>query len=142
MFNTFNPDNQTPRKESKETTLKLRSEILNGVFDPVTIDQVIMWANDLVKSGKRGYICTVNVAILMMMRSNANLRHFVDEAPLIVADGQPLVWASRLLGCSLPERVTGIDLIEDLMALSEQEEFGVYLMGATSEVIHEVAGNL
>jgi N-acetylglucosaminyldiphosphoundecaprenol N-acetyl-beta-D-mannosaminyltransferase len=142
MFNTFNPDNQTPRKESKETTLKLRSEILNGVFDPVTIDQVIMWANDLVKSGKRGYICTVNVAILMMMRSNANLRHFVDEASLIVADGQPLVWASRLLGCSLPERVTGIDLIEDLMALSEQEEFGVYLMGATSEVIHEVAGNL
>lgn len=142
MTSTFNLDNQSLTNQVGESDQKNRSEILNGVFDSVTRSQAATWARNLIKSGKRGYICTVNVAILMMMRSNAELRRFIDEAPLVVADGQPLVWASRLSRCSLPERVTGIDLIEDLMALSEQEGFGVYLMGATSEIIHKVESNL
>ena len=116
--------------------------ILNGEFAPVTVRDTIEWARAWIRSGERGYICTVNVAILMMMRSNPELQRFVDRASLVVADGQPLIWASRLQSTQLPERVTGMDLVDELCALSVEEGFGIYFLGARQEVIDAAVGNL
>jgi N-acetylglucosaminyldiphosphoundecaprenol N-acetyl-beta-D-mannosaminyltransferase len=54
---------------------------------------------------------------------------------LIVADGQPIVWASRWLSAELPERVAGIDLLQELLAQAEREQFGVYLLGGHQSVL-------
>lgn len=116
--------------------------VLNGRFDAVTLSGAAGWARDLIRSGRRGYICTVNVAILMMMRSNPKLQRFVDRASLVVADGQPLVWASRLQSRTLPERVTGIDLVDALCALAAKERFGVYFLGARRPIIERAAEQL
>ncbi len=119
-----------------------RKKILNGSFDSVTTAETSDWATQLIKLGERGYICTVNVAILMMMSADSQLQRFVEGASLVVADGQPIVWASRLLSQALPERVTGIDLIDSLAVRAEKEQFRIYLLGATQEVITTAAANL
>ena len=119
-----------------------RKKILNGSFDSVTTAETSDWATQLIKLGERGYICTVNVAILMMMSTDSQLQRFVEKASLVVADGQPIVWASRLLSQALPERVTGIDLIDSLAVRAEKEQFRIYLLGATQEVITTAAANL
>lgn len=119
-----------------------RVQILNGEFDALSTQETVSWAMRLIHSGQRGYLCTVNVAILMMMRSNDRLRQFIEKAALIVADGQPLVWASHWLSRPLPERVTGIDLIDELSARAAQEGIGIYLLGATPEVIAATAEKL
>lgn len=116
-----------------ESTNKV--QILETGFDALTLAETVDWVSQLVKAGKRGYICTVNVAILMMMRSNQRLQNFVDNAALIVADGQPLIWTSQLLPSSLPERVTGIDLIDAIAQRAEPEGLSIYLMGGTTQVI-------
>ena len=116
--------------------------ILNCEFGSVTLGETVDWARSWIASGQSGYICTVNVAILMMMRSDPNLQRFVDGASLVVADGQPLVWASNLQDESLPERVTGVDLVEALCALADREGFGVYFLGAKREVIETAANRL
>lgn len=119
-----------------------RVQILHGQFDALSTAETVDWAMQLIRSGQRGYLCTVNVAILMMMRSNERLRQFVEKAALTVADGQPLIWVSHWFSCPLPERVTGIDLIDSLSARAAQEGMGIYLLGATAEVIAEAAANL
>ena len=119
-----------------------RISILNSSFDPLTTQETVEWAMQLIQSGQRAYICTVNVAILMMMRSNPRLAEFINKAGLIVADGQPLVWTSQWLDKALPERVTGVDLIDALAAKAEQEGLGIYLLGATSEAIADAAYSL
>ena len=116
--------------------------ILNGEFGLVTLRDTVDWARDWIQSGKQGYICTVNVAILMMMRSDPNLQRFVDGASLVVADGQPLIWASQLQQDRLPERVTGVDLVEELCALAAREGFNVYFLGARRDVIETAAQRL
>jgi N-acetylglucosaminyldiphosphoundecaprenol N-acetyl-beta-D-mannosaminyltransferase len=78
----------------------------------------------------------------MMMRSDRKLQGFVDRASLVVADGQPLVWASRLQGEPLPERVTGVELVDELCALAADEGFGVYFLGAKPAIIETVAQRL
>jgi N-acetylglucosaminyldiphosphoundecaprenol N-acetyl-beta-D-mannosaminyltransferase len=72
------------------------------------------------------------------MRSDAWLRESVLGSDLIVADGLPVVWASRILGEPLPERVTGIDLFEKLLELADEERFSAYFLGATQEVLDEM----
>jgi N-acetylglucosaminyldiphosphoundecaprenol N-acetyl-beta-D-mannosaminyltransferase len=120
----------------------LRRRLLNTVFDIVTLPETVSWARDHIRSGRRGIITTVNVAILMMMRDNLELQRFVDQSTLTIADGQPLVWYSRLRPPGLPERVAGVDLIAALCAMAATEGFGVYLLGARGEVVERVAHRL
>lgn len=126
-------------RNTETSTTNHRVQILNSEFDAVTTNEAVEWSMQLIQSGQRGYICTVNVAILMMMRTDERLRRFTEKATLIVADGKPIVWVSRWLSRSLPERVTGIDLIDELAARAEQQEIGIYLLGATSDVINTAA---
>ena len=116
--------------------------ILNGEFAAITLAETADWVRDWIRSGQHGYICTVNVAILMMMRSDPSLQRFVDNASLVVADGQPLIWASHLQHDSLPERVTGVDLVDEVCALAAREGFGVYFLGARQSVIEAAVKRL
>lgn len=110
-------------------------QILNGRFDALSADQTVEELIRAIRAGERGILSTVNVAILMMMRSNPRLQRFVDASRWIVADGQPLVWASHLWQRPLPERVAGIDLIDKLCARAVQEEIGVYFLGAEANTV-------
>lgn len=113
--------------------------ILNGRFDPCSTVETIEAVTQAIYAGERGVLCTVNVAILMMMRSDPRLQRFVDTARWTVADGQPLVWASRLGPKPLPERVTGVDLIDLLCARAARDGFGVYLLGANIGTVRRAA---
>ncbi|MFL6663699.1 MAG: WecB/TagA/CpsF family glycosyltransferase [Rhizobacter sp.] len=115
--------------------MRARVRILNALFDPLSLPETVDAVFERIRSGTRGWMCTVNVATLMAMRSDPSLQSFVDRAALVVADGQPLVWCAPLFGGRLPERVTGIDLIEPLCRRAAAENVGVYLLGATSEVM-------
>jgi N-acetylglucosaminyldiphosphoundecaprenol N-acetyl-beta-D-mannosaminyltransferase len=119
-----------------------RVRLLNGQFDPLTLEQTVDAVFRWLADGKRGWLCTVNVAILMMMRSDARLQNFVDRATLVVADGQPLVWTAPWLGQSLPERVTGVDLVHALCARAAREGRRVYLLGATGDIVGKTARRL
>ena len=115
--------------------MKPRVPILNGHFDPLTSGETVDAVFDALHAGRRGWLCTVNVATLMTMRKNRTLQSFVDRATWVVADGQPLVWCAPLFGGRLPERVAGIDLIDLLCQRAAAEDMGVYLLGATPRLV-------
>jgi len=120
-----------------------RVRILNSEFDRVTLEQTVERVLAHVRAGKRGWLCTVNVAILMMMRDDPWLQSFVDQAAFVVADGQPLVWFAPTFGKkSLPCRVTGIDLVYALSRRAQHEGFRVGLLGAKRSVVETVAERL
>ena len=112
--------------------------MLNGRFDALTEDEVVDAIADRCRRGERGWVTTVNVAILMMMRRDRALQSFVDRSTLNVVDGQPIVWLSRVLRRPLPERVAGIDLVGRLCGRAEADGLRVYLLGGTREVIDVV----
>ena len=87
-------------------------------------------------------MCSSDLAILMMMRRDPRLQRIVDRAALVVADGQPIVWASRLDGRPLPERVAGIDLIDALATRAARDGHGLFLLGARRPVVEAAARSL
>lgn len=122
--------------------MKKRVAILNAAVDPLTSAETVEVVFDALARGARGWLCTLNVASLMAMRSDAALQSFADRALAVVADGQPLVWCAPLFGGRLPERVAGIDLIDDLCRRAAAEGVGVYLLGATPGLVDKALAEL
>jgi N-acetylglucosaminyldiphosphoundecaprenol N-acetyl-beta-D-mannosaminyltransferase len=122
--------------------MRQRVRILNGAFDALTKSETVEAVFRALNAGTRGWLCTVNVAILVMMRSDPKLQSFIDRAMFVVADGQPLVWCAPLFDRQLPERVAGIDLIDLLCARAEVEGKGVYLLGATESLVAKTVRRL
>jgi N-acetylglucosaminyldiphosphoundecaprenol N-acetyl-beta-D-mannosaminyltransferase len=111
-----------------------RSVAVLGVpFDNVTMNE----AMDLIeeKIDERGFhqVATANVDFVIHAIYNPALQEMLCSCDLIVPDGMPIVWASRLMGCKLKERVSGVDLIPRLAELASRRGYGVFLLGASEE---------
>ena len=119
-----------------------RVEILGANIDRARKEDVLEGIFRMIVAGERGYLCTMNAALLMQMRRDEHLARCVQRARFVVADGQSLVWASRLLQQPLPERVAGIDLIDPIAERAAREGMGVYVLGATAEVCRRMAERL
>jgi N-acetylglucosaminyldiphosphoundecaprenol N-acetyl-beta-D-mannosaminyltransferase len=83
----------------------------------------------LVVAGRGGAVFTPNVDHVVKAEHDAALREAYAAAELCLADGMPLVWASRLLAPRLPERVAGSDLVLPLLRRAASRGWGVYLLG-------------
>lgn len=79
----------------------------------------------------------VNAAKIVAMQRDRGLGRILRQCDMVSADGQSVVWASRLLGRALPERVTGIDLMAELLKSCEQHGHSVYFVGAKPDVLEK-----
>lgn len=114
----------------------LKQQFLFGVrLDALTMDETVDRCLTAVREGQRLEVGVVNAAKLVNMRKDPRLGAAVSGCDLIVADGQAVVWAARLLRTPLPERVAGIDLFMRLLAEAETAGMSVYLLGAKQEVM-------
>lgn len=80
----------------------------------------------------------VNAGKIVQMQTDLQLRRSVNESDLINADGQAVVWASRILGKPLKERVAGIDLMTNLVKLAFEHNHKIFFLGATEAVVKKV----
>jgi len=83
----------------------------------------------------------VNVTKFVEMHKDSKLRGIINECELINVDGMPIVWASRLLGRPLPERVTGIDLFQNLVRLCAEKGYRPYFFEARDGLVKKVVEN-
>lgn len=116
-----------------------RIELFGCKMDAITMDETI----DLIHSRLIGNIFTqhvvVNVAKLVHMRSNPELTRSVSECDIVNIDGMGVVWGARMLGRDVPERVSGVDLFDRLLALAAGQSYPVYLLGGTNSVVEQTA---
>ncbi|WP_245737224.1 WecB/TagA/CpsF family glycosyltransferase [Maribacter orientalis] len=83
----------------------------------------------------------VNAGKIVAMQNDEQLRQSVNESDLINADGQAVVWASKILGKPLKERVAGIDLMENLVELAHKKKYKIFFFGAKEAVVSKVLEN-
>jgi N-acetylglucosaminyldiphosphoundecaprenol N-acetyl-beta-D-mannosaminyltransferase len=111
-------------------------------LDALTLPEVVQRCSHAVAVREPLQIGVLNAAKVIRLRSDTLLREALLECQLLLADGQSVVWASRLLGQPLPERVAGIDLFESLLGLADEQGRSVYLLGARPEVLRELESRI
>lgn len=111
-------------------------------FSPVTLQGAVEAVDRLIEAGRPSLVITANTHYAMLTRENPDLEAVNARAAMIVADGAPLVWASRRGELPLPERVAGSDLIYELAALAARKSYRVYLAGGAPGVAEEAGRRL
>jgi N-acetylglucosaminyldiphosphoundecaprenol N-acetyl-beta-D-mannosaminyltransferase len=119
--------------------------MLHGVaLHAATEQRCIEFILNRLSSGEGGVVVTPNVDHLRRCRRDLHFAAVLAEADLVVADGMPLVWASRLQGTPLPQRIAGSDLISSLSAAAAQQGRSIFLLGgdpgtaeAAAEILHD-----
>lgn len=136
------PAQRTPPATHATPPPPSRVRVAGVGVDALTEDEVVRWVGAELEAGRGGRIVTPNVDICRAAAQDPALKELVCSAELVVADGMPLVWAARLLGTPVPERVTGADLIWSLSKLAARRGWPVYLLGGPPGVASLAADEL
>lgn len=118
-----------------------RITILNTKIDNLTMQETLQLVEETILGSKQLHHVVVNAAKMVAMQTDLKLRQSVNSCDLINADGQAVVWASRILGQPLKERVAGIDLMENLVELAHKKNYKIFFFGAKEEVVSRVVNN-
>ncbi len=115
-----------------------RIQMMGCPIDNLTMEETLLTIEGFIDSGQPHQHVVVNVDKLVKAQRDPALRQIISDCALVNVDGMPVVWASRLRGKPLKERVAGVDLFDALMARAAARGWRVYLLGATEEVVREV----
>ena len=114
-----------------------RVSVVGCGIDALTFGETLAEIECLIEAGSPVQHCVVNASKAVLLDKDPRLREIVSGCVLVNADGQSIVWASRILGQPLPERVTGIDLFRALLGLAAERGYRVYFLGARGNVLAE-----
>ena len=115
--------------------LSLRQQLFGIDVDALRLDEVVERCVVAVDKRRPVTIGVINAAKIIKLRKDPELAASVINSDLVLADGQSVVWASRLMRRPLPERVAGIDLFERLLEQASARGDAVFFLGATDEVL-------
>ena len=121
-----------------------RVQVAGFKFDCLNFDDAVNRIIEIAKSKMHPapFVVTPNVDHVLRLEKSIELREIYEKAVLILADGMPLVWLSRLQSQRLPERVTGADLLPAICERAAGQGVGVYLLGGPPGAAKKAADSL
>ncbi len=117
--------------------MKNRIKFLNMPMDALTMDETVQEVQQRITDKVFTQHVVVNVAKVVNARKDQSLRDAVVNCDIINIDGMGVVWGARFVGNEIPERVSGIDLFHRLLAMSSEQNFPIFLLGAKPEVVEQ-----
>ena len=115
-----------------------RLKILNTEIDNFSMSETMGLIVKTIEAKKQIHHVVVNAGKIVSMQTDMKLRESVNKCDLINADGQAVVWASKILKKPIKERVAGIDLMENLVELSYKNNYKIFFLGAKEEIVKTV----
>jgi N-acetylglucosaminyldiphosphoundecaprenol N-acetyl-beta-D-mannosaminyltransferase len=103
----------------------------------VTASEAVEEIERLILSGGTHQVATANLDFWLNSLNDVHLHRIIAGCSLVLPDGMPLVWISRLLGNPLKERVSGVDMVPMLAELSARKGYGIYLLGGRPGVAEQ-----
>jgi N-acetylglucosaminyldiphosphoundecaprenol N-acetyl-beta-D-mannosaminyltransferase len=120
----------------------VRVTILGITVDPYSMAETVEKIRQSVRDKKLMRVVTANPEMIYASQSNQRLKEVLNSAEIITADGIGVVWAARQLGTQVPERVTGIDLVQALFPVANEEKWRIFFLGGKPGVAEQAVENI
>jgi len=117
-------------------------KISNVKIHRIDLNNAICEIERFINSKGKHQVCVTNVYSLVLMQKDEDFRRVNNSSSLVVADGMPLVWVSKLYGHSIPERVSGFDIFYGLCKVASKKQYKFFFLGSTIEVLNKMCLNL
>jgi N-acetylglucosaminyldiphosphoundecaprenol N-acetyl-beta-D-mannosaminyltransferase len=108
-------------------------------IDDLTFEGALDAIEALVRAGRGGTVFTPNVDHVVLVDEDPRLRAAYEDVSLSLVDRTPVLWAARLLGHPLPEKISGSDLVLPLLKRAAERGFRVYFLGGGEGVAEKAA---
>lgn len=116
--------------------------LLGLPFHDMTMEEAVQEAMSCIDTRKPVYFVTPNVDFAAQAYRSEHLRQILFHAKRVLCDGTPLLWASKLLGGTLRERIAGADFLPHLLKECEFHGKSVFFLGDTTHTLSELANTL
>lgn len=130
------------RRGQRLPVAKERVNLLGVPVDPLTMPEALSRIEEFIKSGRPHHIFTADASGIMRTQEDPELQAIVQKADLITPDGAGALLASKFQGVKLPERVSGVDLVDRISALAAEKGYRIFLFGAAEGVAQAAAETL
>lgn len=128
-----------PAESSRDFLPKPYVRLMGAPVDIITEAHAVQAIIDAAEAGQGHWTITANLDHVRRYHRNPVDRELIDEADLVVADGMPLIWASRLAGEPLPERVAGSDMVSSICEIASARGQSIFLLGGDPGVADRAA---
>lgn len=117
------------------------AHILGVPFSTRNFDETVADLAERIERGEQTHVITANPEVVMLGRGNQAFQSLLEQA-YVVPDGIGIVYAAKWTNQPIAERVTGVELVEGLMAEADRQQWNVYLLGAAPDVVRLAAEKL
>lgn len=117
-------------------------KFLNIYVDNLTLTQSVEEVKNIIEADKPSYLVTPNMDHIVLLENDALLREIYKNAALVLTDGKPLIWISKLNKNPIIEKVSGSDLFPKVCEMASKEGFSIFILGAAEGVAQKAAENL
>lgn len=111
--------------------------VLNVSIDAVTMSEAVARLENFIAEKKPHLVATANAEMVMLAQEDQELADILASCHLVVPDGAGVVWAARYQGYTMPERVAGYDLAQNLLAQAAKKGYRVFMFGTKPEIIEK-----
>lgn len=119
-----------------------RTKFMNTEIDNLTMQETLQEIENIIKKNKNSYVVTPDVDHIVQLETNKELRDVYANASLILTDGKPLIWISKLYGTPIKEKISGSDLFPLLCKMAAEKKYTMFFLGAAEGVAQTAANNL
>jgi N-acetylglucosaminyldiphosphoundecaprenol N-acetyl-beta-D-mannosaminyltransferase len=120
-----------------------RVDLFGCPFDRVDLAKAVAQVEAAIATrGKLTQSVGVNLDQLLKMQEDPAFREIILQCDQITADGQPIIWLSRLFGDPLPERVPSVDIMEALLPVGAAKGYKIFLLGTKQELLDRAAESM
>lgn len=119
-----------------------RIKFMNTEIDNLTMDQALDAIDSLISQNRNAYVVTPNVDHIMQLERGGKIVDVYKHADLILCDGKPLIWLSKMYGTPIKEKISGSDLFPRLCERAAQRGYRMFFLGAAEGVAKKAADNL
>lgn len=116
----------------------MKVELFGLRVDNLSMEETLARIDEFIASGEVHHHVVVNVDKIVKAHRDPQIRAIINACDLVNVDGQPVLWAARLLGKPLKERVAGIDLMQRLIEHAAAKGYRLYFLGAREEVVSKL----
>ena len=120
-----------------EEMSEYRVSFMGVPIDAMTLEQTVQHVIERIEDGRSTQHVAINPGKIIRMMEDEEIRDIVHRCEVISTDGVGVYWFSKMLGCPIPERVTGIDLMDKLLQEASQRGLKPYFLGAKQHVVEK-----
>lgn len=114
-----------------------KQALLNTYINNVTMPETIAAIEQMIEADKKSYVVAINVDVVMKIEEDSYLKKVVDNADMVLVDGKPLVWISKLHGKPLKAKISGSDLVPLLCEVAAENGYRIFIIGGKDGIAEQ-----